>query len=194
MHNRQSWCSDNRNGAIAFTAAAPVEPLNTRIDLPVPPAVHTVIATDGSPIAPNHHEIAYCYLLNVGRVVLHYGQNRQPLLDSLPVFYRFEDLYISRRWGFTEEWMGYRRTASEATVLAELALPKSGANLSNGRRFVSILVSGAATNEARDTSPLILDAWSHLRDSGIPQGYLSASRSSEALNFCLQACHKVQTV
>jgi len=59
-----------------FTAAAPVEPLNTRIDLPVPPAVHTVIATDG-PKLPNHHEIAYRYLLNVGRVVLHYGQNRQ---------------------------------------------------------------------------------------------------------------------
>jgi len=43
----------------------------------------SVIATDG-PKLPNHHEIAYCYLLNVGRVVLHYGQNRQPLLDSLP--------------------------------------------------------------------------------------------------------------
>jgi len=102
-----------------FTAAAPVEPLNTRIDLPVPPAVHTVIATD--PNCLNHHEIAYCYLLNVGRVVLHYGQNRQPLLDSLPgcsialKTYTFLVSGDSRRNG----WL--RRTASEATVLAELA-------------------------------------------------------------------------
>ncbi|PLZ07133.1 DNA double-strand break repair nuclease NurA [Fischerella thermalis] len=108
---------------ILFASATPVEPLNTCIEIPVPPKVHTVIATDGSQIAPNHHEIAYCYLLNIGRVVLHYGQNKHPLLDSLPeIFYRPEDLYISRQWGIkTEEWMSYCRTASEATVLAELA-------------------------------------------------------------------------
>ncbi|MBD2493651.1 DNA double-strand break repair nuclease NurA [Nostoc sp. FACHB-280] len=108
---------------ILFANATPIEPLETRIDIPVPPKVHTVIATDGSQIAPSHHEIAYCYLLNIGRVVLHYGQNRHPLLDSLPeVFYRPEDLYTSRQWGIrTEEWMSFCRTASEATVLAELA-------------------------------------------------------------------------
>jgi len=61
VQRQQKW-----RDRMLFTAAAPVEPLNTRIDLPVPPAVHTVIATDG-PKLPNHHEIAYCYLLNVGR-------------------------------------------------------------------------------------------------------------------------------
>ena len=118
VQRQQQW-----RDRILFAAAAPVEPLNTRRDLPVPPAIHTVIATDGSQIAPSHHEIAYCYLLNMGRVVLHYGQNRQPLLDSLPeVFYRQEDLYVSKQWGIrTEEWMGYRRTVSEAMVLAELS-------------------------------------------------------------------------
>jgi hypothetical protein len=114
---------DQWRDRVLFANATPLEPLNTCIDIPVPPKVHTVIATDGSQIAPNHHEIAYCYLLNIGRVVLHYGQNKQPLLDSLPeVFYRAEDLYESRKWGIgTEEWMGYRRTASEAVVLAELS-------------------------------------------------------------------------
>lgn len=109
---------------IIFANATPVEPLNTHIDIPTPPKLHTVIATDGSQIAPNHHEIAYCYLLNIGRVVLHYGQNKHPLLDSLPeVFYRPEDLYASRKWGIrTEEWMSFLRTASEATVLAELSI------------------------------------------------------------------------
>ncbi|MBF2016741.1 MAG: DNA double-strand break repair nuclease NurA [Rivularia sp. T60_A2020_040] len=109
---------------ILFANATPVEPLHTCIDIMVPPKTHTVIATDGSQIAPNHHEIAYCYLLNIGRVVLHYGQNKHPLLDSLPeIFYRPEDLYMSRQWGIrTEEWMSYRRTASEAVLLAELAI------------------------------------------------------------------------
>ena len=152
---------------ILFAAAAPVEPLNTHIDLPIPPAVHTVIATDGSQIAPNHHEIAYCYLINVGRVVLHYGQNRHPLLDSLPeVFYRVEDLYVSRQWGIrTEEWMGYRRTVSEATVLAELACA------SQSRVPMLAMVDGSLIYwfleqlpiEARDRIlPPILEAWSQL--------------------------------
>jgi hypothetical protein len=107
---------------ITFTCATPIEPLNLRVSIPTAPAAHTVIATDGSQIAPSHHEIAYCYLINIGRIVLHYGQSRHPLLDSLPeVFYRPEDLYISRQWGIrTEEWIGYRRTVSEAIAIAEL--------------------------------------------------------------------------
>lgn len=118
VQTHQEW-----GDRLAFTAAVPVEPLTTQVEIQPPPSRHTVIATDGSQIAPNHHEIAYCYLLNIGRVALHYGQNRQPLLDSLPeVFYRSEDLYLARQWGIrTEEWMGYRRTVSETTVLAELA-------------------------------------------------------------------------
>lgn len=107
---------------LIFYPPVPVEPLDRCFDIPVPPKAHTVIATDGSQISPSHHEIAYCYLINIGRVVLHYGQGRHPLLDNIPeVFYRAEDLYVSRQWKIsTEEWMGYRRTISEAVVLAEL--------------------------------------------------------------------------
>ena len=192
---------------ILFGSGTPVEPLNTCIDLPVPPKLHTVIATDGSQIAPSHHEIAYCYLLNIGRVVLHYGQNRQPLLDSLPeVFYRPEDLYFSRQWGIrTEEWMGYRRTASEATVLAELVSEVLASTHSPLATSVPMLamVDGSLIYwfldqlplEARDRIlPQILAAWDQLQEMGIPlMGYLSASRSSESLNFLrLQACpHEV---
>lgn len=184
---------------LAFNAAEPVEPLQTRVDLSVAPPVHTVIATDGSQIAPSHHEIAYCYLINVGRVVLHYGQSRQPLLDSLPeIFYRPEDLYISNQWGIrTEEWMGYRRTASEACVLADLACDLR----LNAKQRVPMLamVDGSLIYwfleplpaDARDRilSP-ILAAWEKMRLAGIPLvGYLSASRSSEALSFLrLEAC------
>lgn len=118
VQRQQQW-----RDRLLFTAAVPVEPLDTCIDIPVPPKAHTVIATDGSQIAPSHHEIAYCYLINVGRVMLHYGQGRHPLMDNLPeVFYKAEDLYVSRQWGIrTEEWMGYRRTVSEAIALAEVS-------------------------------------------------------------------------
>ncbi|BAY64203.1 hypothetical protein NIES22_42980 [Calothrix brevissima NIES-22] len=180
---------------ILFANATPIEPLETCIEIPVPPKIHTVIATDGSQIAPNHHEIAYCYLLNIGRVVLHYGQNRHPLLDSLPeVFYRPEDLYMSRQWGIrTEEWMGYRRTASEATVLAELACAVKGEvptlAMVDGSLIYWFLEQ--LPLDARDRIlPPIIAAWQQMRDAQIPlMGYLSASRNVEGMNFLrLLAC------
>ncbi|MEH2091586.1 DNA double-strand break repair nuclease NurA [Nostoc sp.] len=181
---------------ILFANATPIEPLETCIDIPVPPKIHTVIATDGSQIAPNHHEIAYCYLLNIGRVVLHYGQNRHPLLDSLPeVFYRPEDLYMSRQWGIrTEEWMSFRRTASEATVLAELACDAAQAEMPALAMVDGSLIYWFLEQlpmDARDRIlPPILEAWQQMRDARIPlMGYLSASRSIETMNFLrLLAC------
>jgi hypothetical protein len=182
---------------LGFTAATPIEPLDTRIDIETAPTAHTVIATDGSQIAPSHHEIAYCYLINIGRIVLHYGQSKLPLLDSLPeAFYRAEDLYVSRQWGIrTEEWMSYQRTALETGMLAELAQA-----LGQEQTAPTIaLVDGSLIHwfleplpaEARDRilTP-ILAAWDQLKAIDVPLvGYISASRSGEALNFLrLQSC------
>ncbi|MBW4657250.1 MAG: DNA double-strand break repair nuclease NurA [Drouetiella hepatica Uher 2000/2452] len=196
---------------LGFAAAAPLEPLDTKIDLTPAPPIHTVLATDGSQIAPSHHEIAYCYLINVGRIALHYGQNRHPLLDNLPeVFYRPEDLYVSRQWGIrTEEWMGYRRTVSEAIVLSELATDFVADSLANSvTDSVTDSVTGSLNSSAANTLamvdgslihwfleplpadarncilPPILEAWDQLRAARIPLvGYISAARSGESLNF-----------
>ncbi|NEQ48626.1 MAG: DNA double-strand break repair nuclease NurA [Leptolyngbya sp. SIO3F4] len=213
---------------LGFAAAEPIEPLDTRVNLNFAPEAHTVIATDGSQINPSHHEIAYCYLLNIGRIVLHYGQSRFPLLDSQPeVIYRPEDLYISRQWGIrTEEWMGYRRTVSEAVVLGELAAEINGCRKNQRRQERSegkyhpskyskksqqlsllqrptvptlAMTDGSLIYWFLDQLPApardqilepILAAWDRLRDAQMPMvGYLSASRSSEALNFLrLQSC------
>ncbi len=179
---------------LIFSAAIPIEPLNTRINLTPPPYSHSVFATDGSQIAPSHHEIAYCYLINVGRVMLHYGQNLHPLLDSLPeVYYRPEDLYISKQWGIrTEEWMGYRRSVLEAEILADMAcrwVNPPGAhqepNLAMVDGSLIYWFLDGLSNEARDyILPPILTAWEQLHESRIPMmGYLSASRSVESMNF-----------
>lgn len=208
IKQRQQWCD-----RMGFAVAQPIEPLDTRILLQAAPEAHTVFATDGSQIAPSHHEIAYCYLLNIGRIVLHYGQSRYPLLDSLPeVIYRPEDIYLSRQWGIsTEEWMGHRRTVAEAVVLAELAreLRREESGENGGSQAVDstassypptlALVDGsliywfleALPADAKDhILPPVLAAWEQLRQLRIPLvGYLSASRSGEALNFLrLEAC------
>lgn len=187
---------------LTFAVATPVESLDTRVDIEQPPESHTIVATDGSQISPSHHEIAYCYLINVGRIVIHYGQSLHPILDSIPeVFYRQEDLYISQKWGIkTEEWMGYRHTVSETVMLSELAL-EIQALLTRKSSVAPLLalVDGSLIYwfleslppEARDTiiQP-ILAAWDQLAAAKIPLiGYISSSRSSESLNFLrLPAC------
>jgi len=210
-------CAQHQQGRdrLAFTAAYPVEPLDTHQPIAPPPAQHTILATDGSQISPSHHEIAYCYLINIGRIALHYQQNRHPRLDSLPeVVYKGEDLQISRQWGIsTEEWMGHRRTVAEAIALAELAATDQAVKPEEPREPaepVNPTVNPALTrtlamvdgsliywfldslpNEARDRLlPPILEAWEQLAALRVPLlGYLSASRSSEALNFLrLAAC------
>jgi len=188
-----------------FNAATPIEPLGDRTYITAPPVAHTVFATDGSQISPSHHEIAYCYLLNVGTVMLHYGQSRHPVLDSVPeVFYKPEDLYASRQWGIrTEEWMGYRRAVSEAIALAEMGCDWAKINDHKLPAPALAMVDGSLIywfleqlpSEARDQilQP-ILEAWDKLRLAKIPLlGYLSASRSSESLSFLrFEACtHEV---
>ena len=186
---------------IPFAMACPVEPLDTRLPLQGAPAAHTVLATDGSQISPSHHEIAYCYLLNIGRIVLHYGQSRFPLLDSLPeVIYRPEDLYLSRQWGIsTEEWMGHRRTVAEAETLADLAVDLHTEAADDDHPPTLALTDGSLIYwfledlpiAARDRLlPSILAAWDRLQAARIPLvGYVSASRSGEALNFLrLESC------
>ncbi|MDQ2809405.1 MAG: DNA double-strand break repair nuclease NurA [Chloroflexota bacterium] len=43
---------------------------------------YTVIATDSSFVAPDKHRGSYCYLINVGRVMIQYGEESAAELDS----------------------------------------------------------------------------------------------------------------
>ncbi len=180
---------------LIFSAATPIEPLTTAIDIASAPVSHSVFSADGSQIAPSHHEIAYCYLINIGRIMLHYGQNLHPLLDSIPdIYYKSEDLYGAKKWGIrTEEWMGYKRTIAETQVLAEMActwVNPPGAhfdspNLAMTDGSLVLWFLETLPSEAREhiLNPII-DSWVELQKSNIPIiGYLSASRSIDAISF-----------
>ncbi|WP_373478653.1 DNA double-strand break repair nuclease NurA [Geminocystis sp.] len=187
---QEEWCD-----RLIFTPATPIEPITTCIDIELAEFNHSVFSADGSQIAPSHHEIAYCYLINIGRIMLHYGQNLHPLLDTLPeIYYKPEDLYVSRKWGIrTEEWMSYKRTVAEAEVLAEMACtwvnpPGAHFNIPNlamtdGSLIFWFLETIAMEAREQILTP-ILQAWQQLQEAKIPfVGYISASRSMEAVNF-----------
>ncbi|MEN9214205.1 MAG: DNA double-strand break repair nuclease NurA [Gloeomargarita sp. DG02_4_bins_56] len=184
-------CQDAGSG-LGFAPAVPLEPLATKVTIPPAPAIHTVLATDGSQIAPSHHEVVYCYLINIGYVLLHYGSGRLPRLDSIPeVFYQAQDLYQCRQWGIrTEEWLGHRRTQLEAVILAELATQWCHSGVSEP---AVALVDGSLTYWFLESLPAaarsviltpIFEAWQVCQRLRIPlMSYLSAGRSLEVMNF-----------
>jgi hypothetical protein len=105
--------------------ARPVEPFDTRRDLPDRPANYALVATDGSQIELDRHGMADCYLINVGQVFLRYGQGARAKLSSQPaLYYREEDLYLSdgaRRIAIEGNYLSARRDVEEGEALADLA-------------------------------------------------------------------------
>jgi hypothetical protein len=174
---------------LIFNCGTPAEPLSQIMQVIPYSQPHQVLATDGSQIAPSRHEIAYCYLINIGRVALAYHTGTYPLLDHKPeVFYKAEDLYKARQWGIqTEQWMTLRRTVTEASALAELMLevrsPLPTLAFSDGG-----LIHWEFDEIPAEARSLLLSellaAWDKLRSHHIPlAGYISAPRAAEATNF-----------
>jgi len=181
-----------------FNCAEPVEALSEIQAISPISTPHIVLATDGSQIAPSRHEIAYCYLINIGRVAIHYNSGIYPLVDNVPeVFYKTEDLYKARQWGIqTEQWMTFKRTVAENVALANLAIetlassPKSPLLTFTDGALVHWEFDEIAAEARSQLLPDILAAWDELKARRIPlAGYISAPRAAETTNFLrLQIC------
>ncbi|WP_287129883.1 DNA double-strand break repair nuclease NurA [Candidatus Cyanaurora vandensis] len=183
---------------VGFLVGEPVEPLQVdgywgRPVTPIP-RQHRVLATDGSQIKPSHHEIAYCFLINVGRVCLYYGTGQRARLDSMPeLFYKEEDLYGPQQLGLNiEEWLAIQRSRAELRVLADLAqdpCPLPTVALVDGS-----LIYWQLEQIPQLYQPQVLDSflahWERLREARVPMaGYISASRASETVNLLrITAC------
>ncbi len=90
---------------------------------PACPPTSVVYAADGSQIVGDRHDIAFCYLLNIGRIALRYGTGEDALLDSRATLARPEDDLLD---AFEEEptilprRLALRRQLAELAALAEL--------------------------------------------------------------------------
>ncbi|MFO7294689.1 MAG: DNA double-strand break repair nuclease NurA [Clostridia bacterium] len=175
-----------------FFVAFPKGRLDEAFPLPQFTSVHTVMAVDGSQIDVDTHEIVLCYVLNIGRVVLHYGTGDPPLMDSLPyLYYRNEDLY---KQGELEvfllrgEDVAERRAAMEAEHLKDLILNHRKEGIPAVALVDGTLVSwDKAASAKKDiggfTAPHFMDTFKLGQSLGIPvAGYISGSRTSLVVN------------
>jgi hypothetical protein len=110
-----------------WLVAEPVEVIDRTILPPEPPADFMVIATDGSHIDVDRHHAMLCYLINIGSVMLRYGDKPDAFLDSRPVIYSDDtELVITSPDGLREvpvegNLLGVKRSVEECCRLEELA-------------------------------------------------------------------------
>ncbi len=107
--------------------AAPLEPLDTRRGLPACPATYGLAAVDGSQIDLDRHGSIECFLINLGQVLLRYGDQPACLLRSTPqLFYKEAELILrddkGRQYAMAGALVHAERDTAEGIALAELAV------------------------------------------------------------------------
>jgi hypothetical protein len=95
---------------------------------------YEVLATDGSHIDVNRHQSAHCFLINIGSVILQYGDKPDALLTNKPnLYYKDEEVVISSSDGkqipIEGQLLGVKRNVEEARALLDLT-KKSDSKLS----------------------------------------------------------------
>lgn len=184
---------------LPWLAAIPLETPLATFPPPPRPADYAVAAADGSQIFPDRHEVALCYLINVGTVLIRYGSRPGVEMGSRPeLFFREEDLYeedaAGRRRAVEEESVSARRAQLELEALAALVDAAAGAGVPavafvDGTLILWHLFGRPEAVRRRGVAALeaLLD---RARERGVPvAGYLSAPRAAEVANLArLAAC------
>lgn len=108
----------------SFLVAGNHDDYRARTPLPLLPDSYTLAATDGSMIVPDRHSPARFYLINIGKVLLAYGElPRAELSSEADLRFEEHDLYVPdevRRIPVNETILGLRRAAVELRTAAEM--------------------------------------------------------------------------
>lgn len=175
----------------SWLVARPAGPLIEACPKPDRPAKVTVIAADGSQIFPDRHEVAHCYLINIGYVVLHYGSGERPILSSEPsLFYQEDDLYqewAGKRSPVTRDVVGLKRSAMELDKVVDLAAQakeegRVTVGLTDGTLILWML-EGKPYDLRHEILQATLKGFERLRELRVPiAGYISDPGSADVVN------------
>jgi len=121
-----------------WLVAGLVDRLDQHYKPPPTPAEFTILASDGSHIDVDRHRSTRCYLINIGSVVLHYGDPPSAALDSFPRLYSGDEEMViapteakGREQPIEGTLLGVKRSVDECCQLAKLAseLPPGGSSV-----------------------------------------------------------------
>ena len=174
----------------SWLLAGVLGPLDNTYPLPLRPQTCTVIASDGSQIFPNRHEALPCYLINIGSVVLHYGEEGKAKLSSYPkFFYKDEDrlvIWDGRRIPADSSVISERRALMEFQELLRLAgenkNPENTVAVCDGT-LIFWRLEGTPSDFKNEIIEPFISAMDRLKDLRIPiAGYISFPGSTDVIN------------
>jgi hypothetical protein len=151
---------------------------------------HVVLSVDGSQIYPDRHNVASCFLINTGSVVLPYLlQNKRVELYSTPKVFAGED---EHNLSFTTDTVNCKR--QELELQEGLSLAKRIKRKSNSSDtpllllFDGSLIFWHLTSKEREVRDIFLHAYCALLDElhyeRIPVAwYISSPKSKELINL-----------
>ena len=159
------------------------------------PASFTAVATDGSQIVADRHDLALCYLINIGYVTIRYGPHASACLRSRPVLETPDDTLLSDYHG-DQDPIAPKRLAMhcrlrEIAGLAELIEEEVGAQTVHLPTVAfcdgSLILWPLETERDAEYRLGVLDSFqAHLeiaRSSRVPIiGYISKPMSKDVVN------------
>ncbi len=113
------------SGKTTFLVAGLADAPNRHFAAPTAPPDFTILATDGSQIDVDRHQQARCYLINIGRVRLDYGNRPDAVLENIPrLCAEDKDMVISsgiKEQTIEGQLLGIRRGIEELHHLVEMS-------------------------------------------------------------------------
>ncbi len=170
---------------------------------------YTVLAVDGSQVYPDRHQGTSCFLVNIGSVVLHYGnQVAKPVeLSSTPAVFTGDDTDDELSGG--QDWVNCRRQELELqTGLAKsIELKTQMGDTPFAFLFDGSLIFWHLESKENNLKELFLNKYLSLLDklyknNILCAGYISLPKSKELVNlirvelckFKLEGCKELEAV
>lgn len=155
---------------------------------PIPPLA-TIIASDGSQILPDRHDIASYYLINIGSIVYRHGSTQKPeVFKQATLTFEPDDITDELDQLIAPGVVNVKRDLAELQILADLA-PKY---IGDASEPVICLIDGRLTlrvidlpfAQQEDAQRSYIESLNKLRDSGaIVAGYIDRPRSTFVVNL-----------
>jgi len=180
--------------------ARPLEPLNNITPLPDMKDLEkfTVVATDGSQISPSHHEISFCYLINVGLILYTYGTGDKTIQESEPYIYNIESDYSQRKQHHisVDDLIPIKRMLTEMSELVSLCKKAKERTYPSIALSDGTLINWSISNQmfTEEFQNQILGEYlqylDEIKSLGVPIcGYISNSRRNDVVNMLrVQIC------
>lgn len=175
-----------KNSKTTWLTAGLVENPSTTYKAPVVPDNFTVLATDGSQIDVDRHHSARCFLINIGTVMLKYGDSPDALLTSEPHLYSGDkDMVITpegasdRQQVIEGNLLGIKRAVDEAAHLAKLGKEVPGSGPVMALLDGSLILWGLAGREYPD---FVIES---LLDQGMLKHFSYMKKLNEHRQFAL---------